>query len=113
MADLAEPQDVADNYRTLGRQETIDVGSWIKAASAELRGAITDLDVLVEANPIFAERVKSAVVLVCLRRLTGNWSSPFSFTREEISNLVSPPSESSGSGLPQGCFPDVICYPVT
>jgi aminoglycoside phosphotransferase len=112
VTDLATYADVEANYRSLRPAEQERVVTWLKAASAELRFKITDLDSRM-SDADYAEVVKAAVIAAVLRRL--HWppteSTPWNwFSTSEIDRLSL--SAGTSSGLPVGSFPDPCAYPV-
>lgn len=118
MADLANVGDVVANYRSLTQQETSLAATWLRAASAELRTLVTDLDsrILADTTGRMDDLARSSVAIAVVRRLMGADprdptppSDSFWFRKDVLSSLR---DDAGTSTEPQGAFPDLCEYPV-
>lgn len=123
MADLARVEDVEESWRSLTPPEKTVAESELSAASAEIRLQLPELEARIAAEIIaggltplgdLARKVVARAVRRYLRardpRDPSQYGGPL-VTGADLDLLRA--SVSTGSALPQGCFPDVVCYPVT
>lgn len=123
MADLASYTDVEDSWRSLTPPERVVAESEIKAASADIRLALPDIDTRIAAETALGGTtplgdMTTAIVTRAVRRYlrARNPQDPSQYggplvTEAEI-DMIREGYAVASAGEPVGAFPDLVDYPV-